>query len=445
MSGAGYKVTQALTFEEARNQIRSRFFPIVLCDIHLAHSNGLELMPAQKNISNQNQLFIFITGEADVGTAISAIRNGAFEYLSKPNNLEQLELELISTVNRASKRLLAITPSGDDRFCSNAPPIKRIVGRSSCMVEVYRNMANAALHQGNVLILGETGTGKEQIAKTIHAHSHYSEKPFIAVNCGALADTLLESELFGHVKGAFTGAISNKRGLFEEAAGGTIFLDEIGDISLALQVKLLRTIQEKEIKPVGSNETRQIDVRVIAATNKNLEHEIKESRFREDLYFRLKVFLVEIPPLRHRLEDLPELIDYFIADASAKASKRITGLSNGILEHLMRYSWPGNVRELENAVTRAVVTARSHTLYLEDFPKEILCGDILSHEYALAANPSLSTPSTTPTLAELERNYIFNTLQSVNFKKSKTAEILGIDRVTLYRKICRYGIPTKVT
>ncbi len=434
LQNANYTVTKTNSLDAARSEMEKRFYPIVLCDINLGKNNGLDLLKIPRE-NTDKQFYIFITGDANVNTAMTAIKNGAFEYLSKPSNLEELERELLSTIKRATERL-----HGTDSVTvpietqSNEPPLKRIVGKSLPMLNVYRAIANSALHRGNVLILGETGTGKEQIARTIHSNSEWASKPFVAVNCGALTDTLLESELFGHVKGSFTGATCNKRGLFEEATDGTIFLDEIGDISLSLQVKLLRAIQEKEIKPVGSSETKHINVRIIAATNRNLEQDIKELKFREDLYFRLKGFLVHVPPLRERLDDLYELVEYFVKDASYKMAKPITGIADGVLPQLMQYKWPGNIRELENAVSRAVVSARSSILFMEDFPKEITQKEKVVSD-VLSAEPS--------TLDEFEKEHILATLRMVNYKKSKAAEILGINRVTLYRKLSRYGIPVE--
>lgn len=437
LSRNGYRVTLSSSVEDARLHMARRHFPIVLSDINLGPMSGLELLTEQPQKSRQ--LFIFITGDANITTATAANRHGAFDYLSKPHSLDELESELLRALKRATARLQS---DHQPKRPVEPQPVfsKRIVGRSGRMVGVYRAVAKAALHQANVLVIGETGTGKEQVARAIHANSPWAESPFIGVNSGALTESLLESELFGHVKGAFTGASQAKRGLFEEAENGTIFLDEIGEMSPGLQVKLLRAIQEKEIKPVGSSEVKKVHVRVIAATNKDLPQAISEGTFREDLYFRLKVFLVELPSLRERMEDLPELVDYFIADISSRISKPIAGLAHGVLERLMEYAWPGNIRELENAVTHAVVSSSTDVLYLEDFPPEVVADNLSKAEATESPRVTHESKRGPQTLAQVERAHIMDTLQAVGFRRNKAAEILGIDRVTLYRKIARYGI-----
>jgi transcriptional regulator with PAS, ATPase and Fis domain len=284
----------------------------------------------------------------------------------------------------------------------------------------------------HVLIVGESGTGKEMVARGIHENSFRREKKFVAINCGALSENLLESEIFGHMKGAFTGAIANKKGLFEEADGGTLFLDEIGDMPLPLQVKLLRVLQEGEFKPVGSNETHKADVRVIAATHVNLEEAVKAGTFREDLYYRLKVILIELPALRDRLMDLPDLIEHFLRRFSAATKKNVSHLSEESMKLLMNYSWPGNVRELENAIERAVAMTRTTVLYPEDFPSEMAQASLMKQgQGGIQSSDSLE---------EVERAHIMKVLEEANFNKSKAAQKLGIDRKTLHRKAERYKI-----
>jgi transcriptional regulator with PAS, ATPase and Fis domain len=318
---------------------------------------------------------------------------------------------------------------------------RSMVGTSPAMVKVYRTIAKAALTRENVLIYGESGTGKELVARAIHENSACGKKPFVAVNCCALTETLLESELFGHVRGAFTGATQNKRGLFEEAHEGTLFLDEIGDLSPTLQVKLLRAIQEGEIKPVGATESRKVDVRLVAATHRDLTKAIQENLFREDLFYRLKVVLIEMPPLRERQKDIPDLVNYFLSRYIARTGKPITAISDDAMELLLTYPWPGNIRELENAVSRAATMASSNILYPEDFPSEILHTEEkipVEHAVSFAA-----AKTSGESLEELEKRHIANTLEEVNHNKSKAAEILGIDRATLYRKAFKYGIFSK--
>jgi transcriptional regulator with PAS, ATPase and Fis domain len=291
------------------------------------------------------------------------------------------------------------------------------------------------MSSSTVLVIGESGTGKELVARAIHENSPRRARAFVAVNCGALAENLLESELFGHVKGSFTGAVSDKRGLFDDAHGGTLFLDEIGDITPALQIKLLRVLQESEFKPVGSNETRRVDVRVIAATHRDLDQLVKQGRFREDLYYRLRVISIELPPLRERMEDLGELVGHFLARYASRNKKLVSHVSEEGMALLQGYAWPGNIRELEHAIERAVAMTGSQVLYPEDFPPELRAAR------AVPGTPSGNTEDGPRTsLEEMEKQHILRVLAESGYNKSKASEVLGIDRATLYRKAQRYGI-----
>jgi two-component system, NtrC family, response regulator AtoC len=446
LDSEGYDVTLACNLEKAKTILREAPFPVIVSDIGLGASNGLSLIPFVQEL-HPNTLMLFITGQACVDSAVTAIRDGAFEYLPKPLDLEELETSLKGAVDRAVRQLKLRTEPESVHHIRSVPSTSEFIGKSPGMAAVYRSIAKAALFRGNVLIQGESGTGKELVAQAIHRYSVWSSRPFVTVNCAALTDTLLESELFGHIKGAFTGAIQNKRGLFEEADGGTLFLDEIGDISLNVQVKMLRAIQEGEIKPVGSTESRKVDVRVVAATHRDLEAYIREGKFREDLYFRLKVMMIPIPPLRERLEDLPDLVDQFVTISSRTSGKQITGIAQSALDALRTYSWPGNVRELEHAVQRAVAVSNSSILFPDDFPEEVMH----TREVApppvgvpLAEEPEAQESNAT-TLKEMERRHITRTLREVGFNKSRAAQLLGIDRVTLYRKAAQYGIPLSYT
>ncbi|MBY0369822.1 sigma-54 dependent transcriptional regulator [bacterium] len=423
-------------------------FDLVLCDMRLDHEEGTELLPAVKRLQ-PDCLTVFITGYGSVDTAVRAIHEGAFDYISKPLDLIQMETELKTVVARTLKHRETL---GAKKGASLDIPInnedeRHMVGRSSAMISVYGALARAALSRENVLITGESGTGKELVATAIHEKGPWAAKPFVTVNCCALSENLLESELFGHVRGAFTGAVQNKRGLFEVANGGTLFLDEIGDISLSLQVKLLRAIQEGEIKPVGSNETVRVDVRVIVATHRDLPQYVLDGKFREDLFYRLKVISIQMPPLRDRVSDIPDLVRYFASRFAAKTGKPLTSVSEEAMDFLTHYSWPGNIRELENAIGRAAAMSRTATLFPEDFPPEIMDGDVSSHSpatiAAAASHASETVISAGESLEELERRHIANTLQSVGFNKSRAADILGIDRVTLYRKAFKYGLISK--
>jgi two-component system, NtrC family, response regulator AtoC len=313
---------------------------------------------------------------------------------------------------------------------------KSLIGKSPKIVEVYKTLARAAMSSSTVLVIGESGTGKELVARAIHDNGPRRAKRFIAVNCGALAENLLESELFGHVKGAFTGAISDKMGLFEEAHGGTLFLDEIGDITAALQIKLLRVLQENELKPVGSSISKKVNVRLIAATHRDLESLVRQGKFREDLYYRLKVISIELPSLRERKEDLPDLVEHFLARYADKNKKRVSHVSDEAMKLLRNYSWPGNIRELEHAIERAVAMTNTTVLFPEDFPPEIQKGGASASD---SQGLSVLVPPAS-SLEEMEKTHILKVLSDVNFNKSKASEILGIDRATLYRKAQKYGI-----
>lgn len=441
LEGKGYRVTVAHSAAKAISLLESRYFPIILSDLYLEEESGLSLIPYTK-IHKRPSFIIFLTGQGSITTTVKAIHEGAFAYLSKPRELEELEAELLSVIERAFKQLKILEQKIEVRVPSISSVSPSIIGKTPALLEIYRLIAKASLSRGNVIILGESGTGKELVAHAIHENSKWSKHPFVTINCSALTETLLESELFGHVKGAFTGALSNKRGLFEEANGGTLFLDEIGDVSPALQVKLLRAVQEGEIRPVGASENKKVDVRIVAATHRELEQQVSEGKFREDLYYRLKVFLIKVPALRDRMEDLPELVKYLISRAPKKDDQAIS-ISEEAMDLLAAYRWPGNIRELENAIARAIAMSNTNILFPEDFPEEISSLK-KSKQETVAVEPILSNKKHAP-LEKLEHDHIVKVLESVNYNKSKTAEILGIDRGTLYRKALRYSIPLEHT
>lgn len=422
-----FEVAVVASAEAARDRLMEESFHIVISDIRMVEMDGLQLLSFVKKRALRS-VMILMTGFGNMEGAVKAIQEGAFDYISKPFKLEELK----AVVSRAAKHWEALTAPSPSGVPELSFPSKAFIGKSPQIVEVYKTLARATLSDSNVLIIGESGTGKELVARGIHDNSRRRSGPFLAVNCGALAETLLESELFGHVKGSFTGAIAHKAGLFEEAKGGTIFLDEIGDISPALQVKLLRVLQESEFKPVGSNEIRKTDVRVIAATHFNLEKNVKEGRFREDLFYRLKVLLIELPPLRERMVDLPELVEHFLKRFNAKVGKKVSHISEEAMHLLKNYDWPGNVRELEHAIERAIAMTRTTVLYPEDFPSEI------SQPGTETGTGESGGPANS--LEEVEKAHILKVLEEAQFNKSKAAQILGIDRKTLHRKAERYGI-----
>ena len=429
-----YTVTLASSGEEALTVLDQNSFPIILSDIHMFDLGGLELLTEMKRRDN-DAIVILMTGYGSLESAIEAIHQGAFDYLSKPIRAEELKALLERAVRHIARQRAVRTR---ELPAPVALVPKTLIGRSQQIVQVYKTLAKATMISSNVLILGESGTGKELVARAIHENSARKKEAFVTVNCGALTESLLESELFGHVKGSFTGAIATKRGLFDEANAGTIFLDEIGDITAALQVKLLRVIQEGEFKPVGSNEIRKVDCRIIAATHRDLEALVRQNRFREDLYYRLKVILIQLPPLRERMQDLSELVGHFLKKFSDKTRKHISEVSEDAWQLLKNYSWPGNIRELEHAMERAVAMTNGSTIYSEDLPPEIesYCAPAIAE---LRAVPQ-SEPFSSKSLEQMEKAHIVRILNEVNFNKSKAADILGIDRATLYRKAQRYGI-----
>jgi DNA-binding NtrC family response regulator len=438
LNKADFRATLATSAKQAISLLNEKHFPIVVSDIRLGGPDGLTLLPYIKQ-AEQPCLIIFMTGHGSLNTAVRALSEGAFDYISKSDEFELTELDLKKVMVRALQQLGFIASTEEAVPSISAP--QAIIGESPSMVKLYRDIAKTSQSKGNVLILGESGTGKELVAHAIHANGPRSTKPFVTVNCSALTETLLESELFGHVKGAFTGATSNKKGLFEVANEGTIFLDEIGDVSPAMQVKLLRAIQQGEIKPVGSTESRNVDVRIIAATHRNLEAQIENGTFREDLYYRLKVFLITIPALRDRKQDIRDLVKHFLSRLELVNGKRVESISKEALDLLLSYPWPGNIRELENAIERAAGMASTSILFPEDFPPELFSSQ--KQKIANAIPTSTRGSSLDEVVQRVEREHIAQTLISTNYNKSKASEILGIDRGTLYRKAMQYGIPLK--
>jgi DNA-binding NtrC family response regulator len=423
----GYFPELAASGEEAIQKIKKESYPIVISDIRMFSVSGLDLLN-QIMVHDARTVVILMTGFGTMEGAIQAIQKGAFDYISKPFKMDELK----AIVLRAKEHWNSLQVPRSNQGATENPAERKLIGKSPQIIEVYKTVARASMATSHVLIVGESGTGKEMVARGIHENSFRREKKFVAINCGALSENLLESEIFGHMKGAFTGAIANKKGLFEEADGGTLFLDEIGDMPLPLQVKLLRVLQEGEFKPVGSNETHKADVRVIAATHVNLEEAVKAGTFREDLYYRLKVILIELPALRDRLMDLPDLIEHFLRRFSAATKKNVSHLSEESMKLLMNYSWPGNVRELENAIERAVAMTRTTVLYPEDFPSEMAQASLMKQgQGGIQSSDSLE---------EVERAHIMKVLEEANFNKSKAAQKLGIDRKTLHRKAERYKI-----
>ncbi|HSF25828.1 MAG TPA: sigma-54 dependent transcriptional regulator [Blastocatellia bacterium] len=433
-SEEGWSIASSQTAEAARAAVRHHRFDLIVSDINLGgRTNGVALLKEFKTICPDCEV-ILISGFGTLETAVEAVREGAFDYVSKPFNVN----EVISTARRALKGRNSGEPAAV--LLKEYSEASGLVGHSPKMIEVYKEIALVAPSRSTVLITGESGVGKELVARALHRNSPRGGGPFVAINCGAITETLLESELFGHVKGSFTGAVSDKRGLFEEANGGTIFLDEIGETSPGVQVKLLRVLQESEIRRVGSSRSVRVDVRVLAATNRNLESEVKENRFREDLYYRLSVVALRVPPLRDRSEDLPLLAAHALRRAR-DAGARATTISEEALALLAHYDWPGNVRELENTIEHAALYARGAIIAPDDLPEKIR-----RHNPASEPRSRLNSIfEDLPSLEELERRYLIHVLQSVGGSRTRAAEVLGIDRRTLYRMAERYVINLKET
>jgi len=403
---------------------------LVLTDLRMPEMDGLSVL-RQLRPQRPNLPIIIMTAHASVESAIEGLRKGAFDYLTKPFKLTEIShaVEKAVSYGRLQRQNKSLASEVKKTWNRN-----EILGKSPAMQEIFDLIERIAPAQSNVLITGESGSGKEVVAKAIHNQSPRAKKPFVAINCTAIPNTLLESELFGHAKGAFTGATERKKGLFEEAEGGTLFLDEIGDLDISLQAKLLRVLQERKIKAVGDTQMKDINVRIICATHKDLKQAIVEKNFREDLYYRLSVIPVFVPPLRHRQEDIPLLAQHFLNKYSVINNKLVTGFSFETIQKLISLPWPGNVRELENLIERLVVLTPNSVIQVNEVPNS----DEKNHEsfYGKATEDS-------PTLSELEKRYIQLILNKTAHKKEKAAQILGINRRTLYRKEKEYGFATE--
>ncbi len=436
----GFRACLATTGPEALRYCREQAIDVVLLDWVLGNASGLPVL--RELVRNFPHLpAIVITGHGSMESAAEALREGAFDYLGKPFQ----DNELIASIRRALGWQAQLGEHVADSL-PQAPVLTSIIGKSPGMIAVYRMIARVAPTDSTVLIIGESGTGKELVARALHDNSRRAKRPFIAVNCGALPETLLESELFGHVRGSFTGAQSNHRGMFETASGGTIFLDEISETSSAFQVKLLRVLQEHEIRPVGASEARRVDVRVVAATNRRTPELLRSETFRRDLLYRLSVINVELPPLRERREDIPLLVDHFLHRINTRLGRKVTAASETV-EWLSSLDWPGNVRELENAVERAVTLNVGGRLAREDFTQFTLAPMGNTPESREAPDSQVPEPSGNnwlcrlpSTLDEVEREHIMATLRLTKGNKLRAADLLGIGRYSLYRKAKRLGI-----
>jgi len=426
----GYEHRIAMSGEEARRLIGLDRYDILISDIYLGDDSGLNLLAHMKQ-SNPIAEVIIMTAHGSVETAVNAVRNGAFDYVSKPFAVD----DILEVLRRIEEKFKIVDATSFGSELADAMPNTEIIGTSARMVDIYTKLAVLASIEAPVLILGESGSGKELIARAIHANSSRSKGEFVVINCGALTETLLESELFGHEKGSFTGANTARKGLLESAVGGTVFLDEVSETSLSFQVKLLRVIQEHEIRRVGANETIKVDIRVVAATNRDLREMVRNNQFRLDLFHRLSVFTIALPPLRERSTDIPLLASHYLKLFNAKYGKR-TRLAAETVEAMKAYSWPGNVRELKNLLERAITFNDTGTIQ----PSEIEFGEPEELDDDDDSSPSPVISGTTNSLDQMEREHILKVLKETGGNKKKAAEILGIERRTLYNKAKRLGI-----
>ncbi|HON58375.1 MAG TPA: sigma-54 dependent transcriptional regulator [Smithella sp.] len=431
----GHKVRTALTGTDGLNQYVQEQADVVILDIRLPDVDGFAVLEDLKE-ENENVKVIMITAFHDMETTINAMKSGAFDYIHKPINVDELDLAIKKALKslEMEKKIdgLLMEPSRNFR-------VGDIIGTGNEMREIFKTIGTISQSRTTVLIQGESGTGKELIAKVIHNNTSPDE-PFIAVNCSAIVETLLESELFGHEKGSFTGALNRKLGKFELARYGTVFLDEISEMSINLQAKLLRVLQEMEFDRVGGKDKVKVNARIIAATNKDLKSLVKEGKFRDDLYYRLNIVSIHLPPLRARKQDIPHLVDYLLAKINLELHKKIIGVSDEMMEIFMNYHWPGNVRELENLLVRACVVAKGQVLGVGDFPelgKEEL-SQAEADEMADVFKPP--EPGKFLTLDEVEERYIRKVIRETDKNKGEICELLGVSRPTLERKLEKYGI-----
>jgi two-component system nitrogen regulation response regulator NtrX len=428
----GYRVAAASTSSEAARRLGAEAFDLVLLDLWLPDRDGLELLAELRN-NGFDRPVIVISGHGNIDAAVRATRLGAYDFLEKPLSLSRV---LVTVQNALERGRLAREVK---RLSDELERGEQLIGESTALQRLRADLKTAAESDSRILILGENGTGKELVARQVHRYSRRAGAQFVEVNCAAIPEELIESELFGHVKGAFTGASADRPGRFEQADGGTLFLDEVADMSLKTQAKVLRVLQEQRFERVGGSSTIRVDVRVLAATNKDLEDEIRQNRFREDLYFRLAVIPLHVPPLRERREDIPVLIEHFLAHFAAELGRRSKTVETAALARLAAYAWPGNVRELRNLVERLMIMAPGAVIGLADLPAHVrgtpngaepTAGDLWNRDY----------PSLREARGAFEKAYIERKLADLEGNVSRTAQVLGLERSNLYRKMRSYGI-----
>ena len=423
----GYEVVTTNSGTKALDLLRQRDFDLVLTDLKMEKVDGMQVLEKSRQVQPYTEV-IMITGYATVDSAVAAMKEGAYHYIAKPYKIDEIR----QIVRQAlMKRRLQLENLELKESLKKAQPVPFIVGKSKAISQVLETIQQISSSDTNVLIYGESGTGKELAAKAIHHLSPRCAKRFVAFNCGSFTDELMANELFGHEKGAFTGAVQEKKGLLEAADGGTVFLDEIGDMPMSMQVKLLRVIQEKELLRVGGVDPLPVNVRFIAATHRDLQQDVQGGNFRQDLYYRLNVIALRLPPLTERIDDIPLLVNHFLAQKSLAMKKTIEAIEPQAMDLLCRYSWPGNVRELENIMERAVALENGPMIRVADLPDYI---------HNLTIETYRHSPSEIPSLEDQEKRYIQWVLEKSDGNKTKAAKIMGIDRVSLWRKLKRYGI-----
>jgi len=438
----GYEVEIALNGMEALDKLKANSFDILITDLKMPGIDGMEVLKTSRR-EYPETVVIMITGFSTVETAVEAMKLGAFDYIPKPFTPDEVSIVVKKAIEKKTLVLenIYLRQELQEKYGAH-----NIVGKSKKMQEIYRIIAKVAPTDSTVLIYGQSGTGKELIARAIHFNSARREKQFVPVDCAVLSENLLESELFGHVRGSFTGAITNKPGLFEVADGGTVFLDEVGNISLAIQAKLLRVLQEREFTPVGGTKAKKVDIRLIAATNKDLEKMIKEETFREDLYYRLNIVPIYLPTLRERQEDIPHLAMHFLKKYAVEIGKAIKGFTPGAMEKLMKYTWPGNVRELENLIERTVVMTEDemvraeHLLFPGQKEKESLSNHIpMTSEELKEIKKQIREKA----VEDIERAFILNTLERHNWNITRASEEVGMLRQNFQALMRKYNIRAK--